>query len=374
MSKINNPFLVYGYEGPDYFCDRETETANIISALSNGNNLTLMSPRRYGKTGLIHNVFHHLKKRQKDVSCFYIDIFATKSLSDFVNMLGKAILGKLDTPIQKAEGLVSKIFKSAQITVSQDPITGLPQLGLNFVAQKAEQSLEEIFAYLSQNDRRCFVAIDEFQQIAFYPEKNIEALLRTYVQQTHNANFIFAGSKLHMMSEMFNSPKHPFYRSTEKMSLGVLPEEVYYGFAAEKMKSGGFTLPYQTFHMIYDMVDGVTWFVQSILNRLYRQEPGVLTESHIRDTIIQLINSEEEDFKRIYHLLTANQAKLLKAIAQERVVKEPLAGSFHHSHNLKSSSSVQRALQHLTEQEYVYHSENGYIVYDRFFGFWLRQM
>ena len=54
-----NPFLITGYQGPDYFCDREKETASLMSALKNGRNITLISPRRMGKTGLIKNVFYY---------------------------------------------------------------------------------------------------------------------------------------------------------------------------------------------------------------------------------------------------------------------------------------------------------------------------
>ena len=371
MSMIENPFLIYGYEGPDYFCGRREETEAVIAALANGCNLTLMSPRRYGKTGLIHNAFHHLKERRSEVSCFYVDIYATNTFSDFVQILGKAVVGQLDTPLQKAEGFISKFFKGSQITMSQDPVTGLPQFGLGFQPQQAEQTLETIFAYISQANRPCYIAIDEFQQIAEYPEKNVEALLRTYVQQTHNVHFIFSGSKLHMMSEMFNSPKHPFYRSTEKLYLHVLPEQVYYEFAASKMAEKGHTLSSLVFHRLYEMVDGVTWYVQSVMNRLYRLAPCEITDEHLRQAVMQIIATEEEDYKRLFHLLTINQAQLLMAIAREGVVKEPLSGKFLQAHSLKSSSSVQRALQYLMEQEYVYQTDDGYIVYDRFFGMWL---
>ena len=30
---MKNPFLIYGYEDPAHFCDREEETADIISSL-----------------------------------------------------------------------------------------------------------------------------------------------------------------------------------------------------------------------------------------------------------------------------------------------------------------------------------------------------
>ena len=70
-----NPFLITGYQGPDYFCDREKETASLMSALKNGRNITLISPRRMGKTELIKNVFYYIQKENKSAACFYLDIF-----------------------------------------------------------------------------------------------------------------------------------------------------------------------------------------------------------------------------------------------------------------------------------------------------------
>ena len=61
-------------------------------------------------------------------------------------------------------------------------------------------TLDEIFYYLEKADKPCLVAIDEFQAIAKYPEKNIEAVLRTHIQHCANARFIYAGSQRHMMA------------------------------------------------------------------------------------------------------------------------------------------------------------------------------
>ena len=372
MSKIDNPFILYGYEGPEYFCDRKEETEEMVSSLRNGCNITLMSPRRYGKTGLIRHVFHKIKEQDPDAACFYIDIYATNSLYDFVQTFAKAVVGKLDTPLQKAENIITKIFKSSQITMSTDFMTGLPQLSLNFAPQYTESTLDEIFTYISQSQRNCYIAFDEFQQVTEYPEKNVEALLRTHIQKMNNARFVFSGSRLHMMMEMFNSPKHPFYRSTEKLNLGTLDEAVYYSFAEEKLKENDVSLPYDAFHELYSMVDGVTWYIQAVLNRLYRLTDKTVTVKDMNEVIIKIILSEEEDYKRLFHLLTANQANLLLAIAREGSVAEPMSGQFLRKHQLKSTSSVQRALKYLADEEYIYLSERGYIIYDRFFGIWLK--
>ena len=90
--KIVNPFICQGYDGPDYFCDRIEETKTLSSTLYNGRNITLISPRRLGKTGLIWNTFHQIKTENKDAICIYIDIFPTKNQSELVRMLGTAVL------------------------------------------------------------------------------------------------------------------------------------------------------------------------------------------------------------------------------------------------------------------------------------------
>ena len=51
--KIDNPFVTTGYVSAEYFCDREKETQDIIRYLTNGNNVALISPRRYGKSDLL---------------------------------------------------------------------------------------------------------------------------------------------------------------------------------------------------------------------------------------------------------------------------------------------------------------------------------
>jgi uncharacterized protein len=68
---IKNPFLIAGYHSPAYFCDRERETEKIISALTNDRNISLISPRRIGKTGLILHVFNQLSTGKISILLLY---------------------------------------------------------------------------------------------------------------------------------------------------------------------------------------------------------------------------------------------------------------------------------------------------------------
>lgn len=372
MKELNNPFLVYGYQSPVYFCDREVETQELLEALQNGRNVSLISPRRMGKTGLIHNLFYRLQSEQKEWECIYIDIYATKCLTDFVRVLAREVVGRLASPLQKIGTNIVNVLRSIKISMEFDPITNQPQWSIGLHPQEAVQTLEDIFQLLKSLDQSIVIAIDEFQQVSEYPEQNVEALLRTQVQSVQNVRFIFSGSKQHLMSQMFDSPKHPFYSSTQRLHLQAIEEKVYYAFAQNHLKHKGLEMSEDLFHRIYTTADGVTWYVQSLLNKMYGKfDNQTLTEEDFR-LCLQMINaSREEDYRNLYKLLTPNQATLLTAIAKEHSVKSPTAGAFMQKYHLKAVGSVQRALQYLLDNEYIYPATEGYIIYDRFLAFWL---
>ena len=99
-----NPFSVLAYLGSDYFCDRENETKKLFEGLKNGRNITLISPRRMGKTGLIKHVFE--KFDPKESLCFYVDLDQTTCLADLVQAFGKVVLKQIGMP----SGRVGKRF------------------------------------------------------------------------------------------------------------------------------------------------------------------------------------------------------------------------------------------------------------------------
>ena len=139
MKELNNPFVVYGYKGATYFCDRVHETKKIMNGLRNERNITLIAPRRIGKTGLIHHVFSKIKEEESDVCCIYFDILATKTLEQFVMLMARNVLGRLDSPTQTALRKVQDFFSSFRPTVTFDAYTGLPTFSLDISNHQEEQ-------------------------------------------------------------------------------------------------------------------------------------------------------------------------------------------------------------------------------------------
>lgn len=369
--KPNNPFLISGYHSPEFFCDRERETATILEALHNERNVTLIAPRRMGKTGLIRHAFYHLKEQEPDIVTIYLDIYSTQSLGDFVRLFANTALGKLDSAPQKALSRIAKFIRSCRPVFIFDELTGTPKVTIDVTPAEEKSTLKEIFDYLGSSEKRCYIAIDEFQQITEYTDKGVEALLRSYIQFLPNVNFIFAGSKQHVMQEMFTSSKKPFYQSTQLLNIDIIDRKEYARFAIDHFTKNGTQLPQEVFDVIYDKFDGHTWYVQNLLNRLYGYNRNVDMElvAYATEQIISELSYSYADLLKAY---PAGNVRLLKAIAREGCVKEVLAGDFINKHKLRAASSVSASLKKLLDNELVYQTVNGYIIYDRFMGEWLR--
>ena len=370
---IQNPFVVGRYISPDYFCDREKETTFLIKQIENGRNVALISPRRMGKTGLIHHTFHQETLTQH-FHTFFVDIYATTSLTEFVYLLGKAIYDELKPKGKQWRERFFQIITSRQMGFKWDALSGEPIFDISLGDIQAPQTtLDEIFEYLEAADMPCVVAIDEFQQISNYEEKNVEALLRTKIQQCKQTQFVFAGSKRHLMSNMFNSSSKPFYQSAICMGLDPIPLETYTSFASRLFEERGKHISEELIERVYQQFNGCTWFVQMLMNELFS-----LTAHNERCDIDKLdlamqnvILTQEGSYQDLMSHLAPKQKLILQAIAREGKARAVTSSAFIKKYNLPSASSVQSAIKGLLKNDIITQEDDCYRVYDYFFATWL---
>jgi hypothetical protein len=370
---VLNPFVVGRYVSDKYFCDREKETEFLMKQIENGRNVALISPRRMGKTGLVHHFFQQ-PQLNENYYTFFVDIYATSSLTEFVYLLGKTIY---ETLKPKRTAWTEKFFQmiaSLRIGFKLDAMSGEPvfDIGLGDI-QAPQTTLDEIFLYLEMADKPCVVAIDEFQQIGTYEETNVEALLRTKIQQCKQTMFIYAGSKRHLMSNMFHSSSKPFYQSAISMGLDPIPVHVYVEFAERLFEERGKHVSRELVEQVYGMFDGCTWFVQMMMNELFALtgHDEICDVKKLEEARINVILLQEASYKDLLSRLAPKQKLLLQAIAKERLVKGITSSAFIKKYNLSSASSVQAALKPLLKNDIVTQNDDAYRVYDYFFSEWL---
>ena len=371
---MKNPFLLKGYISEEYFCDRKKETADLIRFITNDNNVVLVSPRRMGKTGLIEHCFRQ-NVISKNYYTFFVDIYATHNLQEFVYKLGKEIFDRLKP---RGKRFVEKFFAmitSLRPAFRLDETTGTPvfDIGIGEI-RSAEFTLEEIFKYLNTSDKPCIVAIDEFQQIAKYPEKNIEAILRTHVQKTTKTTFIFSGSQRHILHHIFFSASQPFYQNAVLQSLDAIEKKEYVNFAHKHFRRTGKKVALSFIELAYDLFEGHTFYVQAMMNQLFSEldEHENCTEKIFAEAVHNRIFSYETLFSEILNLLPERQKEVLYAVAKEGKAKNITSGEFVKKHSLHSTASTQTAARQLLEKEILTRNGNIYSVNDRFFGLWLQ--
>ena len=372
---MENPFVTKGYAGPDYFCDRVKETQQLVELTTNGNNMALISPRRVGKTDLIHHCFQQPEIKERYYT-FHIDIYATTSLRDFVNVFGRAILDELK-PKGKAvwEGFLS-VLRSLRSEITYDA-NNFPtwSLGLGDIDYPAT-TLDEIFVYLGKADKPCMVAIDEFQQITRYTDSpNMEATLRTYIQKCINATFIFSGSKRHLMGEIFTSPSRPFYQSVLIMNLRPISVEKYTEFAQMQFQKHGKDIDAEVVKEVYRRFYAVTSCLQRVMNVLFLKTlPGQYCTVEMVDGAVEyILDMFTETYADLIDKIPEKQREVFIAIAREGKAKTITGKPFIKKHHLQTVSVITAAVRALLDKDLITSDKGTYMVYDPFLALWMQQ-
>ena len=368
-----NPFVTKGYISSKYFCDREKESQQLLRELENGNDVALVATRKIGKSGLIQHCFDTFNLG-KDYNLFFIDFYATGTLREMVYMLSRSIVNALAPKGTIWLQRFSAAVRSLSFVMTTD-LAGIPKLNLQLGdIREPFVTLEEIFHYLEHSEKPNIIAIDEFQQIMRYPDaSNVEAMLRTYIQRCVNATFIFAGSKRHLMGEIFTSPSRPFYQSVLIMNLKPISIEKYEEFARIQFEKNNKFIDNGVVADIYNRFDAVTSCIQRVLNVLYLKTP---TGQHcsidmVEGAIEYILDMFSETYADLLDKIPEKQREVFIAIAREVKAKNISSKAFVKKYHLQTVSVVTAAVRALLDKDFITLDKGTYTVYDPFFALWI---
>jgi len=377
MNTDFNPFPISGYYGPDFFCDREGELNLLRRNIRNNINTTMFSIRRLGKSGLIHHLIDSYS-RDRNVVCLCVDIFSSTSLKDFTNMLATAVYKRFPETHTFGKRIV-KAITSLRPVISYDTLTGDPEVSFEYSgASQYEKTLQQIFSFLDTQGKKIVFAIDEFQQIIEYPEKNTEALLRTHMQTLKNTYFIFCGSNQKLMHEIFNNHKRPFYASCSNVNLGFIDENKYAEFIRNQFKKNKRVIQDDAVAFILDYSHRHTFYTQYLCNVLFASGYKHITLTEVYKTAMEILKINEGTYYQYRSLLSKQQWALLIAFAREERVLQPHSTSFIQTYSLGTSSYVTRGINSLMDKGLLYYNSTVaqpyYSIYDKFLMRWLQRL
>ncbi|MDR3253327.1 MAG: AAA family ATPase [Tannerella sp.] len=376
MKSKSNPFLIIGYESKKYFCDRKKELELLHKNIQNRCNLTLISARRLGKSALIRRFFEDLE--EENYTGIYVDIYSTNSLKDFTEELALAIFKRF--PEKQSTGKrFMNFLKGFRPIFTYDSLNGQPEIHFDYVQPREyEHTLRSLLTFIDNQNISVVLAIDEFQQIADYPEQNVEALLRTIIQTLRNTQFVFSGSKKSMMLEMFNTANRPFFSSTQIMGLTEIPTNEYRAFIHEKFTENNRSITDEAVYFILSWTLSHTYYTQIICNSVFAEKEKNITMRNVKQACDEQLDMQHTTFMQYKSLLSPVQWKLLLAIAKEGLVTEPQAQHFLQKHKIGAASSAKKALEALIDKEMVCTVETAdsvaFRVYNVFLMRWLERV
>ena len=370
-----NPFSYGTVVKEPHFFNRKEEKERIVSTLSGGNNLVLYAPRRYGKTSLVMHVMDSLT--DLGFICIYLDFMTVYSRESFAEEYSKAILVH-QSNLNKAIELFAKLVRGIRPKLSFDQ-NGNPEFSFDFSTVKiSDKSLESVINLpdkLADKEKKFIIVMDEFQDIDKLNGENFEKLLRSKIQHHHNVNYLFLGSRTHILNDMFTNKNRAFYNSAAAMHLEALPKNETVNFLMNRFSLSNIQLNEKTASYLIEHAGNIPYYIQFLASEVWQY--CINLKEVVNVEIIDVCASKILDLKSDYYFelfdrQTAYQKKLLKALANDNqnVFSTEYAGKFR----LSAASTTQKALNGLISSGIIEKYENKYLFDDPFFKKYLLRL
>lgn len=371
----DNPFVYGEVVTREHFANRFEELKILERDLLDGQTIFLISPRRYGKTSLISNLFNRLRK--KGAIAVYIDLYRCASLTQFLNLYLNLLFKASETRLAKITRSVSELLSAVRpkISVTPDGAVHL-ELGISPIEKDLSKITEEIidlpYRIAKRKKKKVIVAFDEFQEIRNFDGEAMEKTIRSVIQHHRKVGYLFAGSKRHIIKDMIYRKDRAFYKAGKIVNLGKIDRSVFVKFIQKKFEMTKFKIDSATIEEILTIAHDCPYYVQYLCHELWDTHMNTkkIHRSDL-DTILKKIVTEESPvYVTIWNELTLHQRRLLQAIAVSGG-KNIFSQEFVIRNELNSASSVQTSANLLMDKGILDRENGEYYVEDLFFKYWI---
>lgn len=371
----NNPFRFGKIVEGNCFCNRTQEIALIRQFIQDGQSLWLFSPRRYGKSSLIHRVFHETGK----VVTIYIDLYNVKSVDDFCRKYSDVLARELfdwRTGVMKLTKNLAQYFTNLYPKISFDE-NGSPSFSLEKQKIVGQTDISQVLnipeEYAKNKKIRICVAFDEFQEVERI-DPFIINWMRSAFQNHQNVSYIFLGSKQSLMESIFADINSPFYEFAQKMDINPIPKNELFDFIKGKFTDNNLRIEDITVEEILNKSQGHPHFTQyfaSVVFNFIRNGADQSNENFAGKWMEYILDSQNIIFQNIYDQLNANQRRTLSAIACASDDAALYSGEFRQKFDLPASSTLTITLKSLVKKDLINKNKEKYSLNNPVLSEWL---
>lgn len=374
---MKNPF-VYGKEvSGDNFCNRKKEKNELYRDIINGQNVIIFSQRRLGKTSLINEVFNEC--RRKGIITIYVDLYPMLSEEDFIRIYAKSIAETIWGRIKKKLKEITQFFHKVRptFTVNQSgEISYSFDVDRKSIIPSIEDVLNGVKRYADKKKKKVTVCFDEFQQIGQLRTDKLEKIMRSSFQKHTNIAYVFMGSKKHLITDMFNNPNRPFYRSAKSFPLEKIDKSELSLFIQNKFKTTGKIVSDDLIEEIISICELHPYYVQYLCHIIWERaiDRKIVKQEYLHEGLKLLLKREASTYEATWDLLTVKQRQVLVALSNVTSNDKLFSSEFLEKHNLGSASTLQRTLRSLIDKDLIDRAGAIYTIIDVFFKKWILQL
>jgi len=376
---MDNPF-VYGEVVPiAAFVDREPELDRLVSDLGNGQKVFLISPRRYGKSSLIHQALDSLRRR--GALTIELTVSSYSSYLAFLEGYARAI-ASVESKWDRARTWLTEAIVSTRPEIRYEPKeSGLGRFSVAFPQVTTTRDLNrlanEVFMLpgklAGERKRTVVVALDEFQAIDSFNGGSVEHALRAATQRQRQVGYIFAGSEPSLMEKMIG-PRRPFYKAGPVMRLHKISPTLFGDFIDQRFVKTGMKPDAGVAAAIVELAGNLPYDVQRLAHETWddvrAKGARKATLEDLHGTLTRLLSEQETIFEALWQRLTLQQRATLRAVVLQGG-REIHSADARSRHRLGGPSTIQKSLAALTKQDVLLKEGPRYVVVDSLLREWV---
>jgi hypothetical protein len=317
MKESTNPFRFSEPVPTDELLDRDNEARTLLQRAQSGNNSRLVAPRRYGKTSLLARLVE--EARRGGWAAVYVDFFGVLTLDDIARRIERAYAAELKGRSAMWFTGVRRMLRPT-LRVGGGPIPAGLEVAVD---PQAEPPLLERLALPTQlyerHGTRTLVVFDEFQDILATKER-ADAVMRSEIQHHGDAaSYVFAGSHLGMMRDLFSDRRRAFYGQAGPVDLPRLSpddvaEHVSFRFEATGKRVGAALGP------LLDGSQGHPQRTMLLAHMLWELTPegDEATEEIWLSAYDEVMHHIRDELRATWSSLPTSQRRVLTAVAENR--------------------------------------------------------
>lgn len=367
--------FVYGKSvGGDNFTDRINETKRLKMNFEAGMNSIIISPRRLGKTSLVKHVMECVDNAK--VLVVFMDIYRCRTEYEFLDVFASAVVSACTTKTEQAIELAKEMIMSIKPKISVG--IGKAKVELSLGIEKRSNTPEEILSLperiAAKLGKEIVVCIDEFQQVGEMPDSlEVQKRLRSVWQHQEHVSYCLFGSKRHLMLNLFQNKRMPFYQFGDMLFINRIPTAMWVPFICERFKSGKKEISETYAEKICQTVENYSSYVQQMAWNVFTCTDDVVDDAAFEQGFDITLEQTSPLFVEQTIGLTTYQLNFLRAICtgyHKDFGKAEVTEQFA----LGARSNLPRIVKSLTERELIeLRSDGTYDISDPMFKIWFRE-